>query len=98
MQLKEEKPEAVNESKLKGNRSSTGVKDTAIKTSKLGKDCTDDVSVIPESEEGNHLTNSGNRTKRQKFLPIKLRMDVSLTNSLLFPLYRYIHSDLPCGS
>ncbi|KAH9683368.1 protein ALWAYS EARLY 3 [Citrus sinensis] len=77
LQLKEEKPEAVNESKLKGNRSSTGVKDTAIKTSKLGKDCTDDVSVIPESEEGNHLTNSGNRTKRQKFLPIKLRMDAT---------------------
>lgn len=86
MQLKEEKPGAVNECKLKGNRSSTGVKDTAIKTSKLGTDCNDDVSVIPESE-GNHQTNSGNRTKRQKFLPIKLRMDVSLTNSLLFALY-----------
>ncbi|KAJ0035662.1 hypothetical protein Pint_24565 [Pistacia integerrima] len=74
IQLKEDKP--IDESKLKGYHSSPGAKVTACKTSKLGKYRTDNNSGVPEAEEGNHRTNAGSRTKRQKFLPFKLRMDI----------------------
>ncbi|XP_044498764.1 protein ALWAYS EARLY 3-like [Mangifera indica] len=74
IQLTEDKP--IDQSKLKGVHSSPGVKVTAHKTSKLGKYCTDNNSSLPEAEEGNHQINAGSRTKRQKFLPFKLRMDI----------------------
>ncbi|XP_044487094.1 protein ALWAYS EARLY 3-like isoform X2 [Mangifera indica] len=74
IQVKEDK--SIDESKVKGSRSSPGVKVTAYKTSKLGKYHSDNNGDVPEAEEGNHQTNARTRTKRQKFLPFKLRMDI----------------------
>ncbi|KAJ0093660.1 hypothetical protein Patl1_25107 [Pistacia atlantica] len=74
IQLKEDKP--IDETKLKGYHSSPGAKVTSCKTSKLRKYRTDNSSGVPEAEEGNHQINAGSRTKRQKFLPFKLRMDI----------------------
>lgn len=87
----EDKP--IDQSKLKGVHSSPGVKVTAHKTSKLGKYCTDNNSSLPEAEEGNHQINAGSRTKRQKFLPFKLRMDVSFLSAFSFFIWsKYILS------
>ncbi|KAK4855475.1 hypothetical protein QYF36_007763 [Acer negundo] len=69
--LKEEKPGTIDESKPKGNQSSPRVKFIASKITKLAKYRANEISVVPEAED-----QIISRTRRQKFLPIKLRMDM----------------------
>ncbi|KAK3189776.1 hypothetical protein Dsin_029337 [Dipteronia sinensis] len=69
--LKEEKPGTIDESKPKGNQSSPRVKFIASKITKLAKYRANEISVVPEAED-----QIISRTRRQKFLPFKLRMDM----------------------
>ncbi|KAK2646186.1 hypothetical protein Ddye_021381 [Dipteronia dyeriana] len=68
--LKEEKPGTIDESNPKGNQSSPRVKFIASKITKLAKYRANEISVVPEAED-----QIISRTRRQKFLPFKLRTD-----------------------
>ena len=59
---------------MKGNHSVVGAGISASKTSKTGKASGNNVGPIPEAE-GIQGSNNGNRKRKQKSSPFKVRMD-----------------------
>ncbi|CAK7333147.1 unnamed protein product, partial [Dovyalis caffra] len=68
----EEKTRIVAKSKLKGNRSSPGVKPNSFKNNKQGKVFTHNVTSIPEAKEAAHQISPVMRKRRQKPSPSKI--------------------------
>lgn len=64
----------MDKSKMKGNHSVAGAEISAFKTSKTGKAFGNNVGPIPEAE-GIQGSNHGNRKRKQKSSPFKVRMD-----------------------
>lgn len=72
--FKEEKSEAVGETKLKGSPSTAGVK-TTQRISKKVRLFDHDINVIPETKEGAHQISLGAHKRRRKGSPFKISED-----------------------
>lgn len=81
--FKEEKAEAVGETKLKGSPSIAGVKTTPQKASKKGRLFDYDVNTIPETKEGAHQISFGAHKRRRKGSPYKISEDEKHPDSRL---------------
>ncbi|XP_012069373.1 protein ALWAYS EARLY 3 isoform X2 [Jatropha curcas] len=79
--VEEQKTGNVAKSKLKGIRSSSGVKVASSKTTKQGKVFPHDVSTAPDVKDGAHQISVGIRKRRKKSSPSKILENEELIDS-----------------
>ena len=80
--VEEEKTGIVAKSKLKGNPSFPGVKPISFKTTKQGKVFTHNASSIPEEKDVAHQFGPVMRKRRQKHMPSKVRIYVTIADAI----------------
>ena len=93
--VEEEKTGFIAKSKLKGNRSSPGVKPISFKNTKHGKVFTHNVTSIPEAKEAPYQISPVMRKRRQKPSPSKVRIFVTIADAIFHVftlLARFLYS------
>jgi hypothetical protein len=90
--VEEEKTGIVAKSKLKGNPSSPGVKPISFKTTKQRKVFTHNASSIPEEKDVAHQFGPVMRKRRQKHMPSKVRIYVTIADAIFLVLLSLLDS------